>query len=102
MENAHAKSPDEVLAFFESNEEFGLSEQQVATNLHKYGFNGAHLLLRLRHSTRSLVASRRLYCSLLCAFVCAELPAEESALRPAPPRHYQYGILTLAAAHASS
>ena len=43
MENSHAKSSDEVLAFFESNEEFGISEQQVAANLHKYGFNGAPL-----------------------------------------------------------
>lgn len=39
MENAHAKSPEELLRFFETSSE-GLSEQQVEKHRDKYGYNG--------------------------------------------------------------
>ncbi|KAI1728986.1 e1-E2 ATPase domain-containing protein [Ditylenchus destructor] len=38
MENAHAKTPDELLRFFETSSE-GLSEQQVEVHREKYGYN---------------------------------------------------------------
>ncbi len=39
MENSHAKSVDEVLAYFEVDEEHGLSDDQVKRQHEKYGFN---------------------------------------------------------------
>ena len=80
MENSHAKSSDEVLAFFDSNEEFGISEQQVAANLHKYGFNGAPLPFYecVRCSVVPDVCPPD-PCEMCCSLMRAELPAEESA-----------------------
>ena len=76
MENSHAKSSDEVLAFFESNEEFGIAEQQVAANLHKYGFNGAPQ----RHARCTSTLAAVPDCAAMCSsLMLAELPAEESA-----------------------
>lgn len=40
MENAHAKTPVECLAYFSVNENTGLSPDQFKKNLDKYGFNG--------------------------------------------------------------
>ncbi|TNN51676.1 Sarcoplasmic/endoplasmic reticulum calcium ATPase 1 [Liparis tanakae] len=39
MENAHAKSTAECLAYFGANENTGLSPEQCKKNLEKYGFN---------------------------------------------------------------
>uniref|UniRef100_A0A8V0X2W0 Cation-transporting P-type ATPase N-terminal domain-containing protein n=1 Tax=Gallus gallus TaxID=9031 RepID=A0A8V0X2W0_CHICK len=40
MENAHAKTAEECLAFFGVNESVGLSGEQVRRALEKYGHNG--------------------------------------------------------------
>ena len=40
MENAHAKTAEECLAYFGVNENTGLSPEQVKKNLDKYGHNG--------------------------------------------------------------
>ncbi|XP_066486433.1 sarcoplasmic/endoplasmic reticulum calcium ATPase 1 [Tiliqua scincoides] len=39
MENAHAKTAEECLAYFGVNEHSGLSPEQVKRNLEKYGYN---------------------------------------------------------------
>lgn len=40
MEDAHAKSVDEVLNYFNADGEKGLSPDQVKRNQEKYGLNG--------------------------------------------------------------
>lgn len=40
MENAHAKTGEECLAYFGVNEHAGLSPEQVKRNLEKFGHNG--------------------------------------------------------------
>lgn len=40
MEDAHAKTTEEVLKFFGTNDETGLTADQVKTNQAKYGLNG--------------------------------------------------------------
>lgn len=40
MDNAHAKTGEECLAYFGVNEHAGLSPEQVKRNLEKYGHNG--------------------------------------------------------------
>uniref|UniRef100_A0A8D2IZC0 Cation-transporting P-type ATPase N-terminal domain-containing protein n=1 Tax=Varanus komodoensis TaxID=61221 RepID=A0A8D2IZC0_VARKO len=40
MENAHAKTAEECLAYFGVSEHAGLSPEQVKKNLDKYGHNG--------------------------------------------------------------
>lgn len=40
MENAHAKTSEECLAYFGVSEHTGLSPEQVKKNMEKYGPNG--------------------------------------------------------------
>lgn len=40
MEDGHAKTAEEVLKFFGTNEETGLSPDQVKKYQEKYGLNG--------------------------------------------------------------
>lgn len=40
MEDAHAKSVDEILNYFGTNEDKGLTSDQVKRNQEKYGPNG--------------------------------------------------------------
>uniref|UniRef100_A0A8B9ZAD3 Cation-transporting P-type ATPase N-terminal domain-containing protein n=2 Tax=Accipitrinae TaxID=8955 RepID=A0A8B9ZAD3_9AVES len=40
MENAHAKTVEECLAYFGVTESVGLSPEQVKRSLEKYGHNG--------------------------------------------------------------
>lgn len=40
MEDAHAKSPAECLAYFSVSETTGLTPDQFKKNLEKYGYNG--------------------------------------------------------------
>jgi Ca2+ transporting ATPase len=40
MEDGHAKTADEVLKFFGTNEELGLTPEQVKSYQAKYGLNG--------------------------------------------------------------
>ena len=40
MEDAHTKSVEEVLSYFSSDEEAGLSDEQVQRAQEKYGPNG--------------------------------------------------------------
>lgn len=42
MEQAHAKTVDEALKYFNTNPERGLTEDQVKRNQEKYGPNGKH------------------------------------------------------------
>ena len=43
MELAHAKTYDEVLSYFSSDSERGLTEDQVRRNQEKYGLNGLYI-----------------------------------------------------------
>jgi len=40
MEDAHIKSVEEILTFFNTNDETGLSDEQVQQAQEKYGPNG--------------------------------------------------------------
>lgn len=42
MENAHAKTGEECLAYFGVSEHTGLSPEQVKRHLEKYGYNGEY------------------------------------------------------------
>ena len=40
MDDAHTKSSEEIVSFFKTDEEFGLSDDQVTQAQEKYGPNG--------------------------------------------------------------
>ena len=40
MENAHARTPEQVIRFFNVDPETGLSDHQIKENQAKYGLNG--------------------------------------------------------------
>ena len=42
MEDSHARTPSEVLSYFNVQEEFGLSDGQYEDNKKKYGKNGTY------------------------------------------------------------
>lgn len=44
MENAHCRKVEDVLAYFNVDEDTGLSEDQVKRQTEKYGLNGKLLL----------------------------------------------------------
>lgn len=43
MENAHCRKFEDVLAFFNVDEETGLSDEQVKRQTEKYGLNGENI-----------------------------------------------------------
>lgn len=62
MEDAHAKSVDEVLGYFSTDPERGLSTDQIKRNQAKYGPNGENLRMLIYHSFSILVRrNRRLF-----------------------------------------
>lgn len=48
MEHAHTKSVDDLVKYFKTDLEFGLSDDQVEDYQNKYGFNGS-FLFKLHH-----------------------------------------------------
>jgi len=57
MENPHARTVEEVIKHFDSDINFGLSDEQVENYQEKYGPNGKIIscmtfLLKLKHSVR--------------------------------------------------
>jgi len=52
MENAYNKSPDEVLDYFQVEEEKGLSDEGVVELRQKYGRNGTFLVALLLAAER--------------------------------------------------
>ena len=40
MENSHIKTTDEVLNYFNVDEEVGLSDEQVKRQVERFGYNG--------------------------------------------------------------
>lgn len=40
MDNSHASSVEEVISYFKTDENLGLTEEQVKQNQEKYGPNG--------------------------------------------------------------
>lgn len=47
MEDGHAKTVEEVLTYFGTDVERGLTPDQVKRNQEKYGLNGEYLLEKL-------------------------------------------------------
>lgn len=43
MENAHCRKVEDVLAYFNVDEETGLSDEQIKQQTEKHGLNGEHI-----------------------------------------------------------
>jgi len=65
MENAHAASVDEVVKFFNTDENVGLSEKQVEIAKEKYGLNGKFVGFRFNHVLRNICVLLLMRCQII-------------------------------------